>query len=101
MLAEFSIVPLGKGKHLSKCVAEALSLVDESGLDYRLHAMGTEVEGSWDEVMGLIRRCHQRAAKRCERVYTQIKIDDFRGRTGMLRSKVKAVERKVGRKLKT
>jgi len=101
MLAEFSIIPLGKGKHLAGYVAEVLKLVDQSGLDYRLHAMGTEVEGSWDEVMGLIRRCHERMGKLCGRVYTQIRIDDFPGRTGMICSKVSAVERRVGSKLKT
>jgi len=101
MLAEFSIVPLGKGEHLADPIAEVLKIVDESGLDYRLHAMGTEVEGDWDAVMGLIKRCHQRMAGRCNRVYTQIKIDDFKGQANMLSSKVGAVERRVGKKLKT
>ncbi len=101
MLAEFSVMPLGKGKHLAGYVAKVVKLVDESGLDYQLHAMGTEVEGTWDQVMGLIRRCHQAMAALSDRVYTQIKIDDFKGRTGMIRSKVRAVERRVGKKLKT
>jgi uncharacterized protein (TIGR00106 family) len=100
MLVEFSIVPLGEGEHLSDHVADVLQLVDESGLDYRLHAMGTNVEGSWDEVMALIRRCHERMAERCGRVSTQIKIDDVRGRTGAMTAKVQAVETKVGKKLK-
>jgi uncharacterized protein YqgV (UPF0045/DUF77 family) len=38
MLAEFSIMPLGKSEHLGSHVAEVLKIVDESGLDYRLHA---------------------------------------------------------------
>jgi uncharacterized protein (TIGR00106 family) len=101
MLAEFSIVPLGKSEHLADYVAEVLKIVDGSGLDYRLHAMGTEVEGSWDEVMALIRRCHERMAEMSDRVYTQIKIDDFKGQKGMLTTKVGAVESRVGKKLKT
>jgi uncharacterized protein (TIGR00106 family) len=101
MLAEFSIMPLGKGERLSDHVAEVLKLVDASGLDYRLHAMGTEVEGSWDEVMGLICRCHERMAELCGRVYTQIRIDDVPGRTGMIASKIGSVECKIGKKLKT
>ena len=100
MLVEFSVVPLGTGEHVSEYVAEVLKLVDESGLDYRLHAMGTNVEGSWDEVMTLIRRCHEQVAKRCARVYTQIKIDDFRGRTGAMTSKVAAVEGRLRKKLR-
>jgi uncharacterized protein (TIGR00106 family) len=100
MIAEFSIVSLGEGKHLSDMIADVLRLVEESGLPYRLHAMGTNVEGSWDDVMGLIRRCHECAAERCERIYTQIKIDDFRGRTDALTAKITAVEKKLGKPLK-
>ncbi|KPL06057.1 hypothetical protein AMJ85_10815 [candidate division BRC1 bacterium SM23_51] len=101
MLVEFSIMPLGAGEHVSEYVAEVLKLVDESGLDYRLHGMGTNVEGSWDEVMALIRRCHEQVAKRCSRVYTQIKIDDSCGRTDAMTSKVAAVESRLGKKLRS
>jgi uncharacterized protein (TIGR00106 family) len=100
MLAEFSILPVGQGAHLSDQIANVLRLVDESGLPYRLHAMGTEVEGSWDEVIGLIRRCHERLSEKNERLITTIKIDDFQGRTGMLEDKVASVERKIGQSLK-
>ena len=100
MLAEFSILPLGK-EHLAEDIAQVLKIVDESSLNYRLHAMGTEVEGSWDEVMGLIRRCHEHMAKTNNRVYTQIKIDDLKGQKDLITAKVATVECKVGKKLKT
>ena len=32
-------------------------LVAASGLDYRLHAMGTTLEGELDEVLAVVRRC--------------------------------------------
>jgi uncharacterized protein (TIGR00106 family) len=101
MLAEFSIMPLGKSEHLGGYVAEALKIVDESGLDYRLHAMGTEIEGSWDKVMDVVRRCHERMLELSDRVHTQIRIDDYPGQTNMIASKVDVVERKLGKKLKT
>jgi uncharacterized protein (TIGR00106 family) len=99
MLAEFSVAPMGAGTHLSEVVAEMLRIVDASGLPYELHAMGTIVEGEWDEVMALIGRCHAKALEHGERVGTAIKIDDARGRTGRLTGKVESVERLVGRKL--
>jgi len=101
MLVEFSIVPIGKGEHVSDYVAEVIKIVAESGLDYRLHAMGTNVEGPWDEVMALIKRCHDAVAARCDRVYTQIKIDDFKGRTSALNAKIAVVEEKAGIKVKS
>jgi uncharacterized protein (TIGR00106 family) len=100
MLAEFSIVPLDKGVHLSGAVAELFAIIDESGLDYRLTAMGTIVEGTWDVVLGLIRRCHEHMALSSERVETLIRIDDHRGRTGRISGKVESVERLLGKKLR-
>lgn len=100
MLAEFSIVPIGKDVSLSKYVAKSLDLIDKSGLGYRINPMGTVVEGSWDEVMGLIKKCHDVILKESERVVTTIKIDDRKGVTNALNRKIKSVEEKLGRELK-
>ena len=100
MLAEFSIIPLDKGKSVSKEVAEVLDIVDKSGLSYSLTPMGTIVEGSWDEVLALIKRCHRKVLTSSCRVYTKISIDDKKGKHNLLRQKVKSVEEKLSRKLK-
>ena len=101
MLVEFSIIPLDKGTHLSSLVAKVIKMVDKSGLDYRLTSMGTIVEGRWQRVMALIQQCHERMMEDSDRVITTIKIDDHRGRTGRLAGKVEAVEKILGKKLKT
>ncbi len=100
-IAEFSISPTGKGASVSEYVARCLDLVDRSGLAYRLNPMGTVVEGSFDDVMALIARCHKAVAADCERVSTVIKIDDRKGATNQIDEKVTKVERLLGRKLKT
>ncbi|MGB9691808.1 MAG: MTH1187 family thiamine-binding protein [Candidatus Sumerlaeaceae bacterium] len=101
MLAEFSIAPLlGHEEHLSGPVAEMLKIVDESGLPYELHAMGTIIEGEWNEVMPVIEKCYRYMSERFPRVSVIIKIDDARGRTGRLRGKVESVERLVGKALR-
>ncbi|MFQ6089940.1 MAG: MTH1187 family thiamine-binding protein [Candidatus Bipolaricaulia bacterium] len=99
MIVEFSITPIGKGESLSEDVALILDLVDKSGLPYRLTPMGTIVEGEWDEVMGLIKRCHRLMQERAPRVATWIHIDDRKGATGRIHHKVEAVERRLGREL--
>ena len=101
MLAEFSITPIGKGTSVAKYVARCLKIVDASGLDYRMNAMGTVVEGSFDEVLALIARCHKAVARDSERVSTIIKIDDRKGARGQLEAKVRRVERVLGRTLRT
>jgi len=100
VLAEFSVVPIGKGESVSQYVAECIKLVESSGLEYRLNPMGTVVEGEYDDVMGLVRRCHMRVLKLCPRVITTVKIDDRKGRRNMMDSKIRSVEEKLEKKLK-
>lgn len=100
-IAEFSITPIGKGASIGEYVARAVDLVDHSGLPYRLNPMGTVVEGSFDEVIALIARCHMAVAADCDRVSTVIKIDDRRGAVNQLEAKVTGVERRLGRKIRT
>lgn len=100
MLAEFSIVPIGVGSSLGDKVAGILKIIDESGLPYKLNPMGTVVEGEWEEVMGLIRKCHEQIAGSEERVLTHITIDDRKGRVNRIEEKVASVERRMGKTLK-
>lgn len=101
VLLEFSVTPLDKGDSVSAYVARCLELVEASGLDYRLHAMGTIVEGELDQVLDLMRRCIEAVASDCDRVTCAAKLDLRRGRSGRLDAKVAAVEKHLGRKLKT
>jgi len=101
MIVNFSIVPIGKESSLSAQVAEILKIVSESGIDYKLHSMGTILEGEWDNIMKLIKKCHKNILKDSDRVLTTVTIDDRKGRTGRIAGKVKSVERKMGKKIKT
>ncbi len=101
MLAEFSVVPIGKGISISPYVAKALDIVDRSGLDYRVNPMGTVVEGDWDKILALIKDCHTTLLKETGRVITTITIDDRTDKKeGRITRKVESAEEKVGRKLK-
>lgn len=94
MIVEFSVIPMGgSGEGISGEVAKALKVVEESGLPYQLTAMGTLLEGSWDEVMDVIRRAHDRLRESHGRVYTRIVIDDREGSEPRLEKKVAAVRK--------
>lgn len=101
VLLEFSITPLEKGTSVSEYVARCLRIVDASGLDYRLHAMGTIVEGELDPLLDLLKRCFAELEGDCERITCIAKFDYRRGHQGRLESKVTSVEEKVGKQLKT
>ena len=101
VLLEMSIVPLGLGESVSPYVARCVDLVDRSGLDYELHAMGTIVEGELGQVLDLMRQCIEEVAKSAGRVSCSAKIDYRKGVAGALKSKVVSVEQKLGRQVKT
>jgi uncharacterized protein (TIGR00106 family) len=100
MLIEFSIVPVGSGSSIGDRLAEVLKIVDESGLPYKINPMGTVVEGEWDELLSLVKKCHQTVTKKEERVLTTISVDDRKGKPNRLDEKVKSVERRLGKQLK-
>jgi uncharacterized protein (TIGR00106 family) len=100
MIVEFSVVPIGRGETLAGAVARILDIVDKSGLPYKLTAMGTIVEGEWEEVLGLVRRCHETMRGQASRVYTHITIDDRAKAADRIQGKVREVEEILGRELK-
>lgn len=99
MLASFAAVPMGLEGGVKHQVAEALAIVDASGLAYKLGAMNTTIEGEPDEVMEVILRCHRRMLELAPRVLTSIAIDERKGVAGRIIGKVKDVEEVLGKKL--
>jgi uncharacterized protein (TIGR00106 family) len=98
MIAWFSIAPDDGSGSYSKHVAAALDMIRESGLAFRLGAMGTEVEGPRDEVLALLVSCHiaLATAPGVRRTSTVIKIDDRVGvDSDEMHRKVRAVERLI------
>jgi len=100
MLVQFSIIPVGKGSSIGDDIAKVLKIIDASRIPYRINPMGTVVEGTWDQVMGLIKRCHKAVLKNGERVVTTISIDDRKGRSGRIEEKVRSVEKRLGKSLR-
>ncbi|HUK57310.1 MAG TPA: MTH1187 family thiamine-binding protein [Nitrospiria bacterium] len=101
VLLEFSMSPLGKGESVGKYVARSLDIIDRSGIEYRLNPMGTVIEGDWDRVFGVVKRCFETMRKDCNRISVSIKVDYRKGQRGRLSSKTASVERRLKRKLKT
>ena len=100
VLLEFSMSPLGKGESVGKYVSRSLEIIDKSGVDYRLNPMGTVLEGSWDDVLNVVKACFTRMGKDCDRISCTIKVDYRKGHKGRLESKTASVQRRLHRKLK-
>ncbi len=100
MLVEFSIIPIGAGSSIGDQLAKVLKIVDASGLPYKINPMGTVIEGSWNDVMKLIKKCHDTIMKTEDRVYTTVSVDDRKGKPNRIEEKVKSIEKRIGKHLK-
>jgi uncharacterized protein (TIGR00106 family) len=100
MLLELSVIPLGRGRSISADIVDLVRIIDASGLDYRLTAAGTIIEGGWDQLMEVARKCHTEMRKKTERVITFMKLDDYGDRTGKLTEAIASIEGKLGRSVK-
>ena len=101
VLLEFSLYPTDKGASVSEYVKRNLEIIDDSGLPYKLGPMGTCLEGEYNEVMAVVKKCFDRMSADCGRVACQIKIDYRAGHEDRLETKVQTLKDKTGRNLRT
>ena len=96
VLADISIIPLGVGVSLSKYVAACERVLRDAGLEPKLHAFGTEVEGEWDTVMAAVHICHNTVHELgAPRVSSTLKLSTRVDRDQSLADKVRSVEGQI------
>lgn len=93
VLAEFTMFPTDKGESVSEYVAQIIDVIDKSGITHQLTAMGTILEGSWDEVFDVITRCFRVLEPQSNRISGSIKVDYRRGDKSRMKSKIEKVEK--------
>ncbi len=95
-LIDITVIPLdGRSGGFGAVVAELETILDDSGLEYTLHDMGTTVCGTADDLFDIARRLHEHLFVRgAARVYTVMKIDDRRDRDVRLGDKIASVVRR-------
>ena len=97
--ADLCIIPMGiKEPGVGKYVAKAAQIIEESGLNYQITAMGTQIET--EDLKKLYEVCREVQESIFEmevpRVYTVLKIDDRRDKENRtLEEKVKSVEKRM------
>ena len=96
-IADISIIPLGVGLSLSPYVAACEQVFIEAGLEPRLHANGTNVEGDWDAVVGALKACHKRLHEMgVPRIATNLRLGTRVDRVPSMEAKLQSVEEKLG-----
>ena len=96
MLLAFSISPQTSDQpdgSVSQAVAAAVKVVREPGLPNETTSLFTTVEGEWEEVMAVVKRCVDAVAERTPRISLVMKADIRPGHTGQLTAKVERIEK--------
>jgi uncharacterized protein (TIGR00106 family) len=96
VIADLTVVPLGVGISLSKYVAACEKVLTEAGLETRLHASGTNIEGDWDEVLAAVKRCHEVVHEMgAPRVSSVLKLGTRTDREQKMTDKIRSVEERM------
>lgn len=104
VLLEFSMFPTSgdcrDGASVSKYVSRIIDMIDQSGAAYQLTPMGTIVEtGSVEEALAIVQKAYDVLGEDCERVYSALKLDIRKGKSGRLAGKIASVEKVLGREI--
>ena len=96
VIADLCVVPIGVGVSVSEYVAECHRILEDAGLEPRLHAYGTNIEGEWDEVFAAIRRCHEAVHEMgAPRISSTLRFGTRTDKSQQGRDKIRSVEEKL------
>ncbi len=96
VIIDLCVVPLGVGLSVSRYVAACQEIINRAGLKSELHAYGTNIEGEWDQVFGVVKACHERIHEMgAPRITTTIKAGTRIDRDQTMADKVASVREKV------
>ena len=98
--ADLTVIALGRpDASASAYIAEIQRrLAQQTKIGYRMHAMGTSLEGATEDILAVVAELHAVPFEMgVPRVYTVLKLDERRDREQTLDDKVASVERALGR----
>lgn len=96
VIADLCVIPLGVGVSVSRYVAACETVLQEAGLQHRLHAYGTNVEGEWDVVFAAVKRCHEVVhALGAPRISSTLRFGTRIDRDQSMDDKVRSVEERL------
>ena len=96
--ADLTVIGLGRSDPSAGAYIAEIQrrLARQERVRYRMHAMGTSLEGSTDDILALVGELHAVPFEMgLPRVYSVLKLDERRDREQSLDDKVRSVERRL------
>ena len=95
-IVDLCLVPIGVGTSLSGYVVACEKVLSKTGLNYTLHANGTNIEGEWDAVFGAIKKCHEAVHDMgAPRIFSTVKCGTRTDKAQAMDDKIRSVEAKL------
>jgi len=96
VIMDLCVIPLGVGVSVSQYIAACEKILKDAGLNYNLHAYGTNIEGEWDDVFSALKKCHEKVhTMGAPRISTNIRIGTRTDRNQTMEDKIKSVRSKM------
>lgn len=94
---DLCVVPIGVDVSVSPYVAACVKLIQEAGLSYRINANNTEIEGDWDAVFAVVKRCHETVhAMGAPRIISSLRVNTRTDKLQSMDDKIHSVHSKIG-----
>ncbi len=91
---EFAMFPTDKGESVSAYVSRIMKVFKKNGIEHQLTPMGTIFEcETVEEATRVINLAYSVLEPDCNRVYTNIKMDIRKGRSGRMKQKIASIQK--------
>ena len=100
VMIDLCVVPIGVGVSVSQYIAECEKIIGAARLNSQLHPYGTVIEGEWDEVMAVVKQCHEKVHELgSPRILSVVKIGTRTDRAQSMQDKIDSVNEKLAKSL--
>lgn len=96
VMVDLCVVPMGVGVSVSEYVTACQREIQAADLSHQMHAYGTNIEGDWDEVFAVVKRCHEVVHEMgAPRITTSMRVGTRTDREQTISDKVQSVLEKL------
>jgi uncharacterized protein (TIGR00106 family) len=96
VMVDLCVVPMGVGVSVSEYIVECEKIILKHKLESQLHPYGTVIEGEWDLVFSVVKKCHERVHEMgSPRVFTSLKVGTRTDREQSMQDKIDSVKNKL------
>ncbi len=99
VLLEFAMFPTDKkGDSASESVSKVIKMIRETGVSYKLTAMGTIIETETiEDALEIVNKSYKVLEPFSNRVYSTLTMDIRKGKANRLQQKIESIENRIGK----